>query len=101
MQKTILGWALWLIGIGMIFGYDYFSRMQDDYIHTGAVADDIMSMLLMGLGSVIALVLYAATEKYPLYIRISIVLAQMAAGYLVLAATSVGYMCGAGIGCFW
>ena len=99
MKKTILGWLLWIIGIAMILGYDYFSRTQDGSIHSGAVADQTMTMLLMGLASCLALVLYQATEKYPLYIRISLVLVQLAAGYLVLAGISVGYMCGTGIGC--
>ena len=99
MKKTILAWALWIIGIAMILGYDYLSRMADGYIHSGAVADETMTMLLMGLASCLALVLYQGTEKYPLYIRISLVLAQLAAGYLVLAGASVGYMCGSGIGC--
>ncbi|MDF1643324.1 MAG: hypothetical protein P1U80_03970 [Pseudomonadales bacterium] len=99
MQKTILGWILWIIGVGMILGYDYVSRTQDGYIHTGAVADETMTMLLMGLASALALVLYQGTTKYPLYIRISLVLVQLAAGYIVLAGISVGYMCGSGIGC--
>ena len=99
MQKTIFGWALWIVGVCMILGYDYVSRAKDGYIHTGAVADETMSMLLMGLASVLALVLYQGTAKYPLYIRISLVLVQLAAGYLLLAGISVGYMCGTGIGC--
>ena len=100
MKKTILGWTLWIIGIAMILGYDYFSRMQDGSIHSGAVADQTMTMLLMGLASCLALVLYQATEKYPLYLRISLVLVQLAGGYLLLVGVSIGYMCGSGIGCF-
>jgi len=99
MKKSLLGWVLWVVGICMILGYDYVSRTQDGNIHTGAVADQTMSMLLMGLASVLALVLYQGTARYPLYIRICIVLAQLAAGYLLLAGASVGYMCGSGIGC--
>ena len=100
MQKSILGWILWVLGIAMILGYDYVSRTQDGNIHTGAVSDQTMSMLLMGLASALALVLYQGTAKYPLYIRISLVLVQLAAGYLLLAGASVGYMCGVDIGCF-
>lgn len=99
MQKTVLGWILWIVGIGMILGYDYVSRMRDGYIHSGAVADETMTMLFMGLASALALVLYQGTAKYPLYIRVSLVLVQLAAGYLLLAGASVGYMCGTGIGC--
>ena len=101
MKKVLTAWLLWIAGILVVLGSDYYMRLRDGYIHSGALDDRFIQSLFILIGSAAAVLLYRAAARYPVYLRIMIVAVQLAAGYLVLTVISVAYLCIAGINCLF
>jgi hypothetical protein len=99
MKKSIIGWAIWLLGIVLIFAADYALRVLNNDMYAGGIPVEIQVALSVVIALPALWFFYLGVKERKAWVKIVAVGAQAYVGFWVYAFLGLYYVCTAGIDC--
>ena len=98
MLKIAKPWIIYLVGLCLEIGVDYFLRMQDGNIRSGGLPDSVLFLISVVLAGVsVGLVFIATKPLMHIWKRLLSLVVQVVLGFVIYLFVTFNYVLGTGI----